>query len=70
METRVSSPSSYTFGEKRSRPQEMSRGLKRKSESDGIEGANGRNSTAHLPGGSNKNEQKEPKLHLVTILNN
>ena len=70
METRVSSPFANTFGEERPRPQEISRGLKRKPESDRIEGSNGTNSMAHLPGCINKNEQKEPKLHLITILKN
>ena len=50
METRVFSPSAYTFGEQRPHPQEISRGKKRKSESDKSEGANGTNPNAHLPG--------------------
>ena len=61
METRVFSPSAYTFGEQRPHPQEISRGLKRKSESDRIEGANGTNSTVHLPGGGNKKRTKRNK---------
>ena len=70
METRVFSPSAYTFGEQRPHPQEISRGLKRKSESDRNESANGTNSTAHLPGWVIKNEQKEPNLHLISIHKN
>ena len=62
METRVFSPSAYTFGEQRPHPQEISRGMKRKSESDRNEGANGTNSMAHLPGAGNKKRTKRTKI--------
>ena len=60
METRVFSPSAYTFGEQRPHPQEISRGKKRKSESDKSEGANGTNPIAHLPvaGGHKKRTKR------------
>ena len=57
METRVFSPSTYTLGEQRPRPQGISKGKKRKSESDKKECANGTGSfAAHQPG--NKKRKK------------
>ena len=57
METRVFSPSTYTFGEQRPRPQEMKR-----KESDRNEGANGNgtSSVGQIPG--NKKRAKRTSL--------
>ena len=65
METRVFSPSAYTFGEHRpyicahEHSQELSRGKKRKSESDKNEAANGTNALAHLPGHKKRKNSKK-----------
>jgi hypothetical protein len=56
METRVFSPTAYTFGEERPHPQKIIMGNKRKSESDKLEGANGNNSLGNVP--SNKKKTK------------
>ncbi len=55
METRVFSPSAYTFGEQRPHPQEIIRGNKRKSES---EGANGTNSLSHASGNKKRTKRQ------------
>ena len=58
METRVFSPSAYTFGEQRPHPQEITRGNKRKSESsDKLEGANGNNSLVPVPGNKKRTKR-------------
>lgn len=67
METRVFSPSAYTFGEQRPRIVDISRVKKRKSESDKNEGANGSHSLAHLPGNKKRTKRTSiPKSQVVT----
>ena len=78
METRVFSPSAYTFGEQRPRicrdehscDKEMSRGKKRKSESDKNEGANGTSSLAHLPGYKKRTKRTSIAKSQIASANN
>ena len=70
METRVFSPSAYTFGEQRPHPQEITRGNKRKSESDKLEGANGTNTLVHVPGNKKRTKRLSTQKSQNASANN